>query len=646
MIAERNTDRTTQGNIGQFESIEMGIADDATAHIISLLTDLYGDQIGAIVREYATNAADAQIEAGIDAPIEVSLPGPLSPLYSVRDRGIGLDAEGIRAIYSQYGASTKRETNAQNGMLGLGCKAALTYADQFTIVSVKDGIRTTVIVSRKDDDLPTMTIVDETPVNLPSGTEVQVPVRQQDIRAFEAKAREFFSYWNDGEALVGGNPSEKIKGLAIGDDMIVTDSGGYGDDRHKIVMGGVAYPAGDGFKPNLPYGKALIAFVPIGSVRFAPSRENLMTTALTRATLAKVEMAFREKSVSSVQEAIDADATSHADAVKIATQWARSIPGVKRTLLTYNGAAIPEIHALGEEALIVPMNGHKVSAHSKIREVGIADFTQTVFVYGYDRTSFTATHKRKLIQWTDEVNKPEVQPRQFIMCGPKPVSPWLEGATFVHWKTVDALKLPRTSRLGGASGRIPGSYDFFEGDTYREGVEDTEIDCSYPVHYFTGNAFQARPYVKMLKASGLDDFTVVVLGQNRIDKFLRNFPSATRVELAVKGLFDKWTANLTPDQRMALAMADMGATATFSGLDASKFDDPAIKEAIRISRVDIVSISKQRRTFREVTRSTLDGLPNFYSPLSNYPLCSGYCFARNMDHVQIYCNAVYAARNS
>ena len=46
--------------------------------------------------------------------------------------------EDIHSIYSQYGESTKRGTNAQNGMLGLGCKSALTYTNQFTMKLSED----------------------------------------------------------------------------------------------------------------------------------------------------------------------------------------------------------------------------------------------------------------------------------------------------------------------------------------------------------------------------------------------------------------------------------------------------------------------------------------------------------------------------
>jgi sensor histidine kinase regulating citrate/malate metabolism len=134
MIATKNNSIQVESNV-QGEKIAMGIDPAAMAHIMSILTDLYSDPEYAVIREYSTNAFDSHIEAGQTRPIEVTLPTDLAPFLTIRDFGIGLDAEGIESIYSLYGASTKRNTNDQVGMLGLGCKSALTY--KITI----DGLR-------------------------------------------------------------------------------------------------------------------------------------------------------------------------------------------------------------------------------------------------------------------------------------------------------------------------------------------------------------------------------------------------------------------------------------------------------------------------------------------------------------------------
>ena len=75
------------------------------------MIDLYSDPELAVIREYSTNAFDAHIEAGVTRPIEITTPTHLCPFFKVRDYGFGLDVEDIREIYSQYGASTKRESD-------------------------------------------------------------------------------------------------------------------------------------------------------------------------------------------------------------------------------------------------------------------------------------------------------------------------------------------------------------------------------------------------------------------------------------------------------------------------------------------------------------------------------------------------------
>src|SRR3954462_183715 len=126
------------------EKIAMGISKENMGMVMTILTDLYSNPVLAVIREYSTNALDAQIEAGVDRPIEVTLPGPLSPFFKVRDYGDGLNEDDIRDIYSQYGTSTKRASNDVVGMLGLGCKSALTYTDQFTVTGIKNGVMTMV----------------------------------------------------------------------------------------------------------------------------------------------------------------------------------------------------------------------------------------------------------------------------------------------------------------------------------------------------------------------------------------------------------------------------------------------------------------------------------------------------------------------
>ena len=162
------------------QKVAMSFDENSLVHIMSVLTDLYSDPMMAIIREYSTNAFDAHIAAGVDLPIEVYTPSDFSQFIRIKDYGIGLSLTDIEEIYSKYGASTKRETNDMVGMLGLGCKSALTYTNQFTLVSVKNGIKIQTLISRDENGSGSITIVNESLTDEPNGTEVVVPTKQQE----------------------------------------------------------------------------------------------------------------------------------------------------------------------------------------------------------------------------------------------------------------------------------------------------------------------------------------------------------------------------------------------------------------------------------------------------------------------------------
>ena len=335
-VVERVMDVTTTI---EGERIGMTINVDALAHIMSILTDLYSDPQMAVIREYSTNAFDAHIEAGVTRPIEIQLPSALAPQFIVRDYGFGLDINDIRDIYSQYGASTKRDSNDVVGMLGLGCKSALTYTDQFTLSSVKNGICTTVAISRDADGSGSMTVVEETPSDEPSGTTVTVPTKRDN--EFIEKADQFFRFWEEGTVLVNGETPKRVgsgEGLWISDDLLLTPE----VDQSYVVMGNVAYPFGDG---PYPFGDGrlwnqwpMVAYVPIGSVQFTPSRESLQMTPLTEATLTTLRKRRKDETKPAYLRLID-ECPTRAEALQMALIAGKV--GLGNETLTYKGQDIP-----------------------------------------------------------------------------------------------------------------------------------------------------------------------------------------------------------------------------------------------------------------------------------------------------------------
>ena len=169
-----------------------------TAHIMGILRDtLYTDRVLAVLREYSSNAWDANREIGRGkTPIRVFIPTAENPTLIIRDNGPGLSDEDIFEIYTQYGASTKRNSNEVVGNLGIGCKSAFAYSDTFTVTSWHKGRKRIYVAVLDNSDLGVMQRLHEEPCPAnETGIEIKIAVQQKDIREFHEKARKLFSYF-------------------------------------------------------------------------------------------------------------------------------------------------------------------------------------------------------------------------------------------------------------------------------------------------------------------------------------------------------------------------------------------------------------------------------------------------------------------
>lgn len=307
------------------DSQGMGIDVSSIEHIMGVLTNLYRNAKRAFVREYSSNALDSHVDAGQTRPVEVSLPSAYDPQFEVRDYGTGLSTDELLRVYSQYGASTKRETDTQTGMLGLGSKSALAYAKQFTVISRRNGILTQALIFLNNRGAGEITIVDTRSTDEPDGTTIRIPVEVGDVRDVCEEAISVFSVWEPGTILVDGEEpthlTDRLDGNVLVMDNAIAgyqDSNNYyGNRRHAyIVQGSVAYPVREDdfdFSEYLPKGMTAYIFVPIGTMQFVPSREDIYYTDQTTEKLREVFEAFRKDLRAHVTDVI-ADAETLWDA--------------------------------------------------------------------------------------------------------------------------------------------------------------------------------------------------------------------------------------------------------------------------------------------------------------------------------------------
>ena len=264
-------------------SIKMGIDKASEVFTILTLTNLYSDKIMAVIREYSTNAMDSHLAAGVNDPIRVTLPTAARPYFTVEDSGVGLSEDELATIYALYGASTARGSDTATGMLGLGCKSALTYSVSFTLRATKDGVTTLADISKGEDGVGVINVLSSTHTGEPNGVKVTVPVSRFDIETFRIRAQRFFFYWRSG-VLVDGVPPENITTSEdhrrIDDDVYVRTKVDQYDYDSYYVQGNVAYPV-RGRSGVVP----IVAYVDMGSLDFVPSREALHLTPRTEACL-------------------------------------------------------------------------------------------------------------------------------------------------------------------------------------------------------------------------------------------------------------------------------------------------------------------------------------------------------------------------
>lgn len=104
----------------QFERINSTIATKNNKKLFRVLSEhMYRRPIPSIVREITSNCFDSHVEAGVDAPVVVTLRSDEGgDFISFTDVGIGMSPDRIK-IYSELLSSTKELTNDLIGTWGL-----------------------------------------------------------------------------------------------------------------------------------------------------------------------------------------------------------------------------------------------------------------------------------------------------------------------------------------------------------------------------------------------------------------------------------------------------------------------------------------------------------------------------------------------
>jgi hypothetical protein len=226
-----------------------------------LSKNIYKNQIMAFIRELVTNAADAHIDAGRkNTPIDVKLPSALDHSFYVRDYGTGMSKSDLLLIYKTYFKSTKTDTNATDGMYGLGSKSPFAYSNDFTVEDYYNGWKHTYLAMFDQDDRPQFVpISEDEPTKEPNGIKVIITIKTADFDRVASEAVRVLSFVDANINLIAdqkivtrlNDTKAKMKpggnGFVFEDsDVLILKSSVFSGlsniAKYNVIQGNVCYP--------------------------------------------------------------------------------------------------------------------------------------------------------------------------------------------------------------------------------------------------------------------------------------------------------------------------------------------------------------------------------------------------------------------
>lgn len=299
----------------------------ASRKLFSFFSDgVYSNKQVAICRELVANAIDSHVAAGKPTvPVEVILPTDLDPTFMVRDQGTGMSEDFIFDKYLVYAeGSTKDGSNEAIGGFGIGKAAVFSYVDQFSLVSVHDGVKGVYSVFIDGEGIPSITQVATTSTDEPNGVAISFPVEADDIASFVEAAQTALQYFNPLPKVQNGTIDEPAYNYRGKNWMLRPTSGDL-----AVIMGGIRYPVNtnnlswelrshDRLKPLLSYGIDLV--MPIGSCGVALSREALSYDGETSKSIEKALEGMVDDVIKTFANMFDDCPTLWAAMVKLAKE--------------------------------------------------------------------------------------------------------------------------------------------------------------------------------------------------------------------------------------------------------------------------------------------------------------------------------------
>ena len=266
--------------------------DKSSANLVmDMLAKLYSEPHKAAIREYVSNAYDANVEASATKPVEVHLPEQDEEWLSVRDYGNGLDYLSIVSVFANFGTSTKRDSDNLIGGFGIGSKSGLAISDTINVTSVCNGILNEFVLERTPNGIITRFTRENEPTTDESGTTITIKLDKKfktdwdenlNVHMFNPKT--VLCGWSKNEVLITNAKYEDFNEHRVPDTWYFN---GYeykcpliqanGQNLKGFLIGKVFYemPATIGYKKSALESPSLIIPFDIKDIKVAYSRERI-----------------------------------------------------------------------------------------------------------------------------------------------------------------------------------------------------------------------------------------------------------------------------------------------------------------------------------------------------------------------------------
>jgi hypothetical protein len=267
----------------------MSMSNNVQGIIFKMFTsNIYSNPIGTVVREITSNCFDSHIEAGVNKPVVIkqTVDAETDTRYiSFIDFGVGMSKQRIEEIYTVYFESSKRNNNDEIGGFGIGGKTPLAYKryshngngdydNSFFVITNYNGVKYQYTIFEGEKS-PQYILLSEEPTTEGNGTEIKIPILDNDVYKFETEIIKQLYYF---ENLIFEGFSDRVTNdykIYKGTNFIYRGNG-VNDFMH-VCLGKVAYPIDysildiDKYKFKIP----VAINVPIGDINVVASREQL-----------------------------------------------------------------------------------------------------------------------------------------------------------------------------------------------------------------------------------------------------------------------------------------------------------------------------------------------------------------------------------